>query len=84
MNTKDFVYCSTGKANLALTAQKQFLQRQVQELNGLKESVKSAERKISACDEEGEAVEKELKKAQEHYEKLKNVKDNYQVSLLHF
>lgn len=69
-----------GKANLALTAQKQYLQRQIQELNGLKESVKSTERKISACDDEGEAVEKELKKAQEHYEKLRDIKDNYRVS----
>lgn len=68
-----------GKANLALTAQKQFLQKQIQELNGLKDAVNSTERKISACDEEGEAVEKELLKAQEHYEKLKNIKDNYRV-----
>lgn len=65
---------------MALTAQKQFLQRQIQELNNLKESVKATERKISACDAEGEAVEKELSKAQEHYEKLKNIKDNYRVS----
>lgn len=64
---------------MALTAQKQFLQKQIQELNDLKESVKATERKIRACDDEGEAVEKELVKAKEQYEKLKKIKDNYRV-----
>lgn len=75
----NIVFCFIGKANLALTAQKQYLQRQLFQLNNLKESVKATEKKIRACDEEGEAVEKELIKAQQLYEKLKQVKDNYRV-----
>lgn len=69
----------SGKANLALTAQKQYLQRQILDLKNLKETVKATEKKISACDEEGEAVERELNKAQVLYEKLKSIKDNYRV-----
>lgn len=69
---------------MALTAQKQYLQRQIIELNNLKDTVKATERKINACDDEGEAVEKELSKAQELFEKLRSIKDNYRVSsLLH-
>lgn len=64
---------------MALTAQKHYLQKQILELNNLKESVKAAEKKISVCDEEGEAVERELIKAQELYDRLKAIKDNYRV-----
>lgn len=68
---------------MALTAEKQYLQKQILELNNLKESVKATEKKISVCDDEGEGVEKELLKAQEQYEKLKALKDNYRVRHLH-
>lgn len=64
---------------MALTAQKHYLQKQILELNNLKESVKAAEKKISVCDEEGEGVERELMKAQELYDRLKAIKDNYRV-----
>lgn len=76
------LFVTAGKANLALTAQKQFLQAQILELNNLKETIKATQKKINACDDESEEVEQQLQKAQDLYEKLKALKENYRVKFI--
>lgn len=72
-------YFILGRANLALTAQKQYLQTQILQLAKLKEKISATEKKLSALDDESEKVERELDKVQEKYMKFKEIRENYRV-----
>lgn len=71
-----------GRANLLLTAQKQYLQQQTIELNSLKATIANTEKKTDELDAEAENVEMELEKAQDKYNAVKELKENYKVIML--
>lgn len=69
----------TGRVNLMLTTQKQYLQQQVIDLAKLRDRIKATEKKIDHLDDEAETAEKELEKAQEKYDEIKSLQENYRV-----
>ncbi|KAF2879559.1 hypothetical protein ILUMI_26608 [Ignelater luminosus] len=68
-----------GTANLVLSTNKKYLQKQVQDLSTVKNNIKFQEQKIIELDKESYDVEKEVAKVKQKYEEIVDLRENYKV-----
>lgn len=65
-----------------MSTNKKYLQKQVQDLNTVKNNIQFKEQKIVELDKESFDVEREVDKVKEKYEEIVGLKENYKVKNL--